>query len=143
MLISTGTAALSCAFGDKEAIKILVDAGFDAFDYSFGDWDLYELKEREKEILSGNFVGYAKELRKFADECGIVCNQAHAPFPSSRGTEEDEEIFEYLTRSMEFAATLGAKVIVIHPKQHIYHLDNQEKLFEMNVEFYKKLIKKI
>ena len=139
MIISTQTAVLSGEFGDKEAIKIIAEAGFDAFDYSFSDWDLYELKEKEKELLSGDFIGYAKELRKFADDCGIICNQAHAPFPSSRGTDEDEEIFEYITRSMEFAATLGAKVIVVHPKQHIYHLDNVEELFWINVEFYKSL----
>ena len=139
MIISTQTAVLSGEFGDKEAIKIIAEAGFDAFDFSFSDWDLYELKEKEKELLSGDFIGYAKELRKFADDCGIICNQAHAPFPSSRGTDEDEEIFEYITRSMEFAATLGAKVIVVHPKQHIYHLNNVEELFRINVEFYKSL----
>lgn len=140
MLISTQTGAISRAFGDKEAIKILANAGFDAFDYTFADWDLYECKEHDKKLLSGDYVGYAKELKAFAADCGIVCNQAHAPFPSSRGTDEDAEIFEYLIRSMEFAATLGAKVIVIHPKQHIYHLDNQEELFSMNVAFYKSLV---
>lgn len=140
MIISTQTGKLSRAFSDKEAVRILAEAGFDAFDYSFGDWDLCELKNKDKERLSGDYVSYAKELRDFASKCGIFCNQAHAPFPSSRGNEEDEEIFEYLIRSMKFAATLGAKVIVIHPKQHLYHLDNVEKLFDMNVEFYKSLI---
>ena len=140
MLISTQTGALSRAFGDKEAIKILANAGFDAFDYSFSDWDLSEYKEHGKNILSGDYGGYAKELKAFASECGIVCNQAHAPFPSSRGTDEDDEIYEYLIRSMEFAASLGAKIIIIHPKQHIYHLDNTLELLEMNVEFYKSLV---
>lgn len=140
MIISTQTGRLAGAFSDKEAIRILAKAGFDAFDFSFGDWDLSELKNKDKERLSGDYTGYASELRAFADECGIICNQAHAPFPSSRGTDEDSEIFEYLVRSMEFAAALGAKVIVIHPKQHLYHLDNVEKLFELNVEFYKSLV---
>ncbi len=140
MLISTQTEAMSRAFGDKEAIKILAKAGFDAFDYSFCDWDISEHKEHGKKVLSGDYVGYAKELKALAFECKIVCNQAHAPFPSSRGTDEDDEIFEYLIRSIEFAAALGAKTIVIHPKQHIYHLDNTLELFEMNVEFYKSLV---
>lgn len=140
MIISTQTGRLAGAFSDKEAIRILAEAGFDAFDFSFGDWDLSELKNKDKERLSGDYTGYAKELRAFADETGIICNQAHAPFPSSRGTDEDEEIFVYLVRSMEFAAVLGAKNIVVHPKQHLYHLDNLEEMFNINVEFYKSLI---
>ena len=140
MIISTQTGKIAGAFSDTKAVKILAEAGFDAFDYSFGDWDLAELKNSDKQRLSGDYQGYAKELRNYAEKCGIICNQAHAPFPSSRGTEEDSEIFEYLIRSMEFAAILGAKVIVIHPKQHLYHLDNVEELFNINVEFYKSII---
>ena len=41
---------------------------------------------------------------------------------------------------MEVASILGAKIIVVHPKQYLSYADHREELFEMNVEFYKSLI---
>jgi excinuclease ABC subunit B len=41
---------------------------------------------------------------------------------------------------MEIAAILGAKIIVVHPKQHLEYAEYSKELFEMNVEFYKSLI---
>ena len=64
MILSTQTDVIFRVFGEEEGIRLFAEAGFDAFDFSFSDWDLYELKEKEKELLSGDFIGYAKELCK-------------------------------------------------------------------------------
>ncbi len=136
MLLSINLSAHSSRFSDKEAIKMIADAGFDAFDLS-----LFRMnKDPEYQMNKENFREYAMELRKTAGEAGIVCNQAHAPFPSSYGNEKDEEVFGMLIRAMEAASILGAKIIVIHPCQHLKYVDNRSKLKEINLEFYKKLL---
>ena len=135
MILSTMTSVLAKRFGTKEAIKIISDAKFDAYDFT-----ICGLGE-DSPVFGDDYLNYAKDLRNFADERGIICNQAHAPFPSSYGEKEkDEKVFLKIVRSMEVAAILGAKIIVVHPKQHLTYAEHQEELFEMNVEFYKSLI---
>ena len=66
-------------FGEKEGLKMIKDAGFDAIDYSF-----YYKKECEA-VLGENYRAYAQDLRAQLDRIGIVCNQAHAPFTFQYG----------------------------------------------------------
>ncbi len=137
MLLSFPTEPLYKYYDDKKIIKLYRDAGFDAYDSSL----CLSMKKEGHPFAGDNAIEYAKELRKYADEIGIVCNQAHAPFASSCGDpEKDEEIFKSIVKSMEIASILGAKIIVVHPKQHLEYADNAELLFEMNMEFYKRLI---
>ena len=138
MLLSTLTLPLSKKFGDEKAIELIATAGFDAYDIS-----LTRLVDADYALNCENYVSVAKSLRKFADKLGIVCNQSHAPYPSSKGDEKwDEERFELIVKAMEIAAILGAKIIVVHPKQHLRYSDENNKfeLFRMNVDFYKRLV---
>ena len=137
MLLSTEIASLARRVGEKEAIRIIKEAGFDAFDMS-----LFQLSRDENYFLNqDDYVEKAKELRAYADSLGIVCNQAHAPFHSSYGEpEKDEWMFGKIVRAMEIAAIMGAKIIVIHPVQHLNYAEYVEELFRMNMEFYNKLI---
>lgn len=137
MLLSNLTQWVGSSLSAKEAIKINSDAGFDAYDIS-----LFQLtRDDNYEFNLEDYVERAKALRVYADSLGIVCNQSHAPYPSSTGDEEkDKWIFEKIVRAMEIASILGAKIIVVHPKQHLCYPDYPEELFEMNVEFYKSLI---
>lgn len=135
MLLSTTTSYMSRTRPLEECVEIIKEAGFDAYDLTFcslpSDHYLYGEDRMER----------AKELKAHADEIGIVCNQAHAPFPSSTGDgKKDEEIFDRIVKSMEVAAYLGAKIIVVHPKQHLPYLENAEELFELNMEFYRALL---
>lgn len=137
MLILTQTEMANCSLGLKEKIKLIKDSGFDAYDIS-----LFKSSKEDELLLSApDYIENAKEIRRYADEIGIACSQSHAPMPSSVGDDEsDEKIFKKLVQSMEVASILGAKIIVIHPKQHLCYAENAEKLFEMNVEFYNRLI---
>lgn len=137
MLLSTLTQWVGTKLPEKEAVKIIAEAGFDAYDIS-----LFELTRNEEyQFNRPDYVEIAKDLRAYADSLGIVCNQSHAPFPSSVGKEEEDKvIFEKIVRAMEIASILGAKIIVVHPKQHLIHAEHPQELFEMNVEFYKSLI---
>lgn len=137
MLLSTTTEFSARKISEKDAIELIAKAGFDAYDMS-----LFELtKNAEYHFNRDDYAETAKELRAFADSLGIVCNQSHAPFPSSVGNEtKDKEIYEKIIRAMEIASIVGAKIIVVHPKQHLNYAEHAEELFEMNVEFYKSLI---
>lgn len=135
MLVSTNTNAFFRRFGDEKTIKMIAEAGFTAYDMSMaGRPDIYAMSDDEHRA-------YFNNLRASADSFGIVCNQAHAPFHSSTGNpEEDEKIFRNIARSIEAAAILGAKNIIVHPKQHLEYAFNIDVLREMNMEFYNRLI---
>lgn len=135
MKVSTSTSDIIRHHGAEKAIRIIAQAGFDAYDYSF-----CELKSDDPFYTDG-YMENARKMKAAADECGISCNQAHAPFPSSVGDpEKDEKIFNDIVKSIEYAAYLGAKCIVVHPKQHLVYAEHAEELFELNVEFYKRLV---
>ena len=137
MLVSTQTETLGKRFGDEQAIRIIATAGFDAFDLSL--FDMYFKKDYG--MNRPDFKAYAENLRRVADEVGIICNQAHAPFPSSTDDpEETELIFKMIVRAMEGASIVGAKSIVVHPQQHLRYYGNEQKLKEINLEFYRRLI---
>ena len=137
MILSFPTEPFLWKHSEKEAIKLIADAGFDAYDSSF----CVSMKIEKHPYSGENYLEYAKEIREYADSLGIVCNQAHAPFPSSVGDPEvDEKIFDSIVRSMEIASVLGTKIIVVHPKQHLSYAEHAEELFQMNLEFYARLI---
>ena len=137
MLISCPTEFLDERLGGIDrAIALLADAGFDAYDFTF-----WKMNDPAHFMNQENWRDEILRLKAVADEKGIVCNQSHAPFPSSVGDEQrDEEIFEQIVRSIEGAAILGAKSIVVHPKQHLPHAEQAAKLKQMNLEFYNRLM---
>ena len=114
---------------------MIAEAGFDAYDIS-----LFGMNE-ESPLMGKDYKKYAEELKEYSEINKIACNQAHAPFPSSVGDpDKDAKIYDSIVRSMEIAAILGAKIIVVHPVQHLTYAEHPQELFEMNVAFYKSLI---
>lgn len=137
MLCSTHSHLLSYQVGEEGAIRILAEAGFEAFDLSM----FSQVNDPAHPFGGDAYREAALNLRRVADEIGIVCNQAHAPFPSSTGDqEEDEKIFHSIVRAMEIAALVGAKVIVVHPKKHLPYPEQAEELKALNVTFYRRLV---
>lgn len=135
--VSTTTWVLDTRLGYKNAVKVLKQAGFNTYDLK-----LYENVNYCAEFLaSENYRENALNFKAYADSLRLTCNQAHAPYPSS---DEDKtktgEIFDLIVRSMEVASILGAKIIVVHPMQHLNYAENQRELFSLNLEFYKSLI---
>ena len=140
MKLSTTLDIPARRLGDEEGLRKIAAAGFDAFDLSlfrmFTEADTYAFNRDD-------YRDYARHLRAVADECGIVCNQSHAPFSTSTGDPaEDERRFGLIVRAMEIAALVGAEQIVVHPMQHLRYTegDNARLLEEMNMAFYRRLI---
>lgn len=135
MLLSTQNRHFQNAYGFEQSIRILKAAGYDAYDMSF-----FDMFKDDCELNAPDYREKAKKMRATADEIGIVCNQAHAPFGSSTGEPtEDKKRFDAILRSMEIAAMLGAKAIIVHPKQHLPYITEKKVLWDINLEFYRAL----
>lgn len=141
MKISTNTDFFPAPEAAGDAIRLTHDAGFDCFDLS-----LFGMKADDHPFNAPGYEKHARELRHIANECGIVCNQSHAPFPSSYPDTTPEWIAanrtipDKLRRAMEIAAIVGAKTIVVHPQQHLHWNGNAAALQEMNRTFYSSLL---
>ncbi len=111
MRLSVESAEVCARFGDEEGLRLIKNAGFDAVDFSYCG-----LPENSPALGEG-YREYAQKLRKYMDELGLVCNQAHAPFSLARNEKLDMSELHYseIVRSIEAAAILGAEQIVVHP----------------------------
>lgn len=122
MKIVTMTAALS-AFGLKEAIKIIKESGFDAYDCTLG----------EAMIRRDDYLEVAKELRAYADSINFPCAQTHSVSVGLRKESQLEDNLYLERRSIEFSAILGAEIVVAHPAHYLDAKGNYD-------EFYSKLL---
>lgn len=135
MLLSNSVGQILKYSDLKTAVDILVETGYDAGDFSSHLRDEFYTDIHSKE--------YYTDIRKYAEDKGLIFNQAHAPFPSaSKDAEENEIIFKNVITSIKNASYLGVRDIVVHPCQHLeYNKDNNaDILFEYNMDFYKRLI---
>lgn len=138
MKLSTTTFALTKKHSFKDSLKIIKEAGFDAYDMSLTC--MYD-NPNPCVFCEDGYLEVAKELRRYADEIGIVCNQAHAPFEWRMfDAEREKKLDEMVLRSIEIASVLGAEIIVVHPKQYMVYPEHTEELFNINVQYYKNLI---
>lgn len=124
-------------YSEKESVKILANAGFDAISYTFGTPQFYNGEMSDDECRK-----YCADLKKYAEGYGMIFNQAHAPCPSgSSDPVEAERLFKNIVRSMRNASYLNIKTIVVHGMDHLYHYADggAQQLFELNMDFYKRL----
>ena len=110
MKLSIDNGMLLSRFGDFESLRMIKEAGFDCVDMT------YYTSSIDSPLLNDEYREHAFNLRECLDELRLECNQAHAPFVFKYGDKFDLEDAHYraIVRSMESAAILGAKVIVVH-----------------------------
>lgn len=111
MKLATMTRTLERKFGLKKAIKMLKDAGFDAYDCSLG----YAMTHGE--FSGDDALEKAQEIRKYSDELGISCVQTHTPSHASdiKGMEYFLAGIDVEKKAVEISGILGAEVAVVHP----------------------------
>lgn len=137
MMISMDTESFIDKYTDKETTDMICDAGFDAMDYCLANQKFYNGEKSEDELIE-----YFKNIRKYAESKGLSIHQTHSPCPSGSADEaEDKRLFDNIARSVKYASYLGAKIIVVHAKDHLVYEENgnPERLFEMNMDFYNRL----
>ena len=138
MILSTENSFLRMHVGERRAIEILAQAGFDAIDYGFSP----ALERGEMPWSTANYAQYAKEVLKIAEDNGVYFNQAHGPFQfdTSLFPDYSREVLPLCQRCFEACALLKIPHVIIHPVHHIPYLGNEEKLWRMNMEFYRMLL---
>ncbi len=112
MNISVNTSAFNKIDDIKTVLSDLKRAGFDSYDFC-----MYNGSEKMNFLPCEDWEERAKDLRKFADEIGITCNQSHAPFMNWDFDKKDEfkEYFESIERAIKITGILGGKICVVHP----------------------------
>ena len=132
MILSANMIRVHDAFGIKKTFDIFAQAGFQGMDFN-NDVREYFTTEHDE--------AFYRDLGNYAREHGIAICQAHAPFPSSYPEEDKTELrFEQIVQGMKNASYLGAPMIVVHPCTHLNYDENAEALFEINLDFYRRLI---
>ena len=128
--MKTSTEIYSAALhvGEEKAIELVAQAGFDAWDFSMFEMcsNLGGVLVPKKHPTAGNnYLAFARKLKQIGLDNGIVCNQGHAPFPSS-----PKNIY-YLKRAIECVAEAGGEICIIHPMNNGTPEKNAQMYFEL------------
>lgn len=134
MKLVTMTRSLEKRFGLKKAIKMLKDAGFDAYDCSLG----YSMSKGE--FSGDDAIEKAREIREFSDKIGFPCLQTHTPSHASdiRSMEYFLNGIEREELAVEISGILGAEVAVAHPSSRTDVEGNYDMLYSKLLPIAKK-----
>ena len=130
--ISTEIKSTSRFVGERKAIELIAEAGFDAWDFSMFSMINYDWKTRVATLTDHPIAGpdaykFARELRDIGESNGIVCNQSHAPHPTYC-----KAIADCYEKCIELTAEAGGKICIIHPDNY--------KPAEENAEIFNRLL---
>lgn len=136
MLLSSNTIRFYEAFGIEGTLDLFARAGIRGVDF-YNGFSEFRTDEHDAQ--------YYRELKKYANERGLVLCQAHAPHPTTfKGGDEEknEQRFWEIVQSIKNAAYMDIPMIVVHP---CYHLDysvkeNQELIFDYCIHLFRRLI---
>ena len=128
MKISTEIDSIALRIGEEKAVELVAKTGFDAWDFS-----LFQMCEKKNGVLvptkhptaQSEYLKFARKLRQIGLDNGIICNQGHAPFPSSFKSAD------YLKRAIECVAEAGGNICIIHPMNNGTPQENAEMYFEL------------
>lgn len=137
MKIAAETMNLSKRLGDKRAIEIMAEAGFDCIDYTMSD-----MTEDTCKWNQDDYQEQAKELRKYAESLGLFFHQAHAPcfFKWETPGIIEETVIPRTIRCLEIAGILGVETVIVHPLHYRNYIHNMELVWKENIAFFKQLI---
>lgn len=130
MLISTCTDLIAARCGLEHSVRTLCEADYDCLDLTLHGGHNYFEREDRNETL--------KMLKKLSSEYGVRFVQAHAPFGGGFD-KYTTELVPKMPAVFDFCGELGIDVVVVHPLQQGRYYGNEDRLFEMNMEFYAKL----
>ncbi len=130
-LISTEIASSARLVGEERAIELIARAGFDAWDFSMFamgpyDWGHDRVIKTDHPLAGPGYAAFARRLRQVGEDCGIRCNQSHAPFPVAVPA-----IRELLRRAIECTAIAGGEICIIHPDNNKSAVENAEMYCEL------------
>lgn len=135
MRLSIETCAAIKLLGEEKGLKLIKNSGFGVVDYSFYDWTV------ENTILGDDYKQRALNTKKLLEKNKLACSQAHAPTGTIKydsDLSENNPFFLEIKRSIEYAAIIGAKNIVVHGIKSPQGV-NSEECFAKNLSYYERL----
>lgn len=141
MKVSTSLNIFNNSVSRMEAIRRCAAAGFQVLDMNY--WDL---QKQMLQISWSEEEAWAKEIRAFADECGIQFTQAHGPVHGGTFTNlvaglTLDSFIGLAERSLRTSAILGIPWVVFHPSDiAIEGKETFQEVLEFNVNFYRRLL---
>ncbi len=131
MKISTEIGSAAKRIGEEKTLQYMGEAGFDAWDFSMFAMCRYDRAQdivisTEHPLASPNYLAFARRLRQIGLDCGMVCNQSHAPFPTA-----SKKMWPYLKRAIECTAEAGGQICIIHPGNNLSPQENAEMYLEL------------
>ena len=131
MKTSTEIASAATLIGEEKAVEYIAKAGFDAWDFSMFEMARYNknrdgIIESDHPLFKSDYLAFARRLKNIGENCGITCNQSHAPFPTC-----GEPMRPYLFRAIECTAEAGGEYCIIHPGNNMSPEENAEMFFDL------------
>lgn len=131
MKTSTEIASIAKIVGEERAIEMVAKAGFDYWDFS-----MFEMARKDRvtggvlpsthPLAGSDRLSFARKLKQVGLDCGITCNQSHAPFPVVV-----KGIRDSLKYAIECTAEAGGKICIVHPDNNKSPEENAEMYFEL------------
>ena len=121
-----------------EYLDLLAIGGFNSVDFMLND-----LVFTDSEMYLANTREYSENIRSIARQKGFTIDQTHAPFQFKNWDDAEHFesfIFPQHVRALEMSAIMGAEVMVTHPLHYKTYLGNEEEMFRINMEFFRRLI---
>lgn len=102
MKLTTQTDRIAATLGDRTAIRIIKEAGYDSLDCT-----LYNMQNDASPFCGDGYREYTEDLKKYADSLGIGFDQGHAPFPvcDAHNPGYTERIAPRVIRSIEISVS--------------------------------------
>lgn len=95
----------------ENSIRLCAEAGYQVLDFCFHDLTTYS-----SPFMGAEWKFYLEGLRELGETCGVEFSQGHAPLYDFCNPKEDHERRDVLIRrSIEGAAVLGVRWLVMHP----------------------------
>ena len=110
MKVSTEIGSIERLVGQEKAVELVAKAGFDAFDFSMS---AMRSPDNVHPLNSPSALAHARKLKQIASDCGIVCNQSHAPAPV-----RNPYVYSRLKNAIEYTAEAGGEICIIHPDNY-------------------------
>ena len=136
MNIGMTTGDLAARYGDKEALRLLKQAGFESVDYSGFKYAAPSNFDR----ASSDFAEYYNGLNAYSKSIGISIHQTHTTIPCfSLDPEKEKALFDIAVNAIYASARLGAEYIVLHPITLSGIGDTYKEKLDFSVEYFRKL----
>lgn len=138
MKIAVNTGAFDQVCSLEETLEMIKAAGFDAAEISL-DRMMRGPEDGDTRFQGEDYLEEARKLRSFLEKLGLEVAQVTAPRAKFRADYyTNPYAYPMVVRSIEIAAELGAKIIVVPPVDRPAYPGNEERLFEISMDYYGK-----